>query len=59
MRALFIKNIGYCLPVFSCFFFKNLLIKTDKIIAIIKLHKTMEKPSLKIGDGEKRPLLLR
>ena len=29
------------------------------MIAIRKLHKTILKPSLKIGDGEKIPLLVK
>ena len=48
--------MGYCLPVISCFFFKNFFKKKVKIIIAIKLPITTENPSLKIGAGEKRPL---
>ena len=57
--ALFIKKIGYCFPVCSCYFFKNLFSKIEKTIAKIKLQKTKEKPSLNIGEGENKPLLVK
>jgi hypothetical protein len=59
ISALLIKNIGYCLPVCSCFVLRIFFIKIEAIIAIRKVHKTKLKPSLKIGDGEKKPLLVK
>jgi hypothetical protein len=52
IRALLIRKIGYCFPVCSCFLFKFFFIKIDKMIAIIKLARTIEKPSLIMGRGE-------
>ena len=57
--ALFIKKIGYCLPVCSCLFFKKRFSKIEKINAKIKLQRTIEKPSLNIGEGENKPLLVK
>ena len=58
MIALLIKKIGYCFPVSCCFFFKDLFKKMETMIAITKLQTTIEKPSLNIGCGENKPLLV-